>query len=381
VDGEHGQERTLLRASERDDPAVDPYLEGAEDGDLHAASKAPLQGDFQVSARRAADDDGVRRLSLVAFVFLALSPLAAAPALGTAPGKNGTIVYALFPTLWVVNPDGTGERKFPHIARSEDAAPDWSPDGTKIAFARCADKCEIWAVRADGTGAKRIGPNCLRRPDDSCFDRGTPSWSPDGRRLAFGQGSGLRDNRVKDPEIHVMNADGTGVRRVTSLSAGRPYAIDLFWPIWSPDGKQLVFEVQHFATADPPNRRALFVVNVDGSGLRQLTPWSLNAGGRPDWSPDGRLILFRTVSPTNRHHGNLYTIRPDGTGLRKLTSYPAPKTVLNGSFSPDGKWIAFSRFSDTPYPAVYVMRSDGTGVRRVTRNVAVYDLDWGPRRR
>ena len=142
-----------------------------------------------------------------------------------------------------------------------------------------------------------------------------------------------------------------------------------------------MFQVQNLQTADPPNRRAFFVVGVDGSGLRQLTPWSLNAGGRPDWSPDGRLILFRTISISNRHHGNLYTIHPDGGGLRKLTSYPAPKTVLNGSFSPDGKWIAFSRFTKGPYPAVYVMRLDGTGLRRVSENVGVYDLDWGPNRR
>ena len=300
---------------------------------------------------------------------------------GTAPGANGQIVYAKFPRLWVVNPDGSGERKLPHIARSEDVAPDWSPDGSRIAFTRCAVKCELWVVRADGTGAKRIGPSCLRRPDDACLDRGTASWSPDGRRLAFGQGSAPRNNRVRDPEIYVMNADGSGVRRVTSMSVGMAYAIDLFWPIWSPNGRQLVFEVQHFETADPPNRRALFVVNVDGSGLRQLTPWSMNAGGRPDWSPDGTRILFRTVSTSNRHHGNLYTINPDGTGLRRLTNYPAPKTLLNGSFSPDGKWIAFSRFTDGPYPSVYVMRADGTAVRRVSSNVGIYDLDWGPRLR
>ena len=66
--------------------------------------------------------------------------------------------------------------------------------------------------------------------------------------------------------------------------------------------------------------------------------------------------------------------------MTKLTDYPAPKTVLSPTFSPDGKWIAFSRFTDGPYPAVYVMRANGTGVRRVTQSAAIYELDWGPAR-
>jgi TolB protein len=117
---------------------------------------------------------------------------------------------------------------------------------------------------------------------------------------------------------------------------------------------------------------------VDGSDLRQLTPWSLNGGDSPDWSPDGTRILFRTISTSNRHHGNLYTVRPDGTGLRKLTNYPAPKTVLTGSFSPLGRWIVFSRVTADPYPAIYVMRSDGTSIRRVSSNGGAYEPDWGP---
>ena len=324
-----------------------------------------------------------RRCLLLGLVLLGASALAAVPALGTAPGKNGQIVYARFPTLWVINADGSGERKLPHAKRSEAHNPDWSPDGSRIAFERCsANNCEIWIVSADGTREKRLGPDCLRLPDDACRDRGTPAWSPDGKRIAFGQGSkAVREGKLKFSEIFIMNADGSGARQVTRLTAGKPFAMDINRPMWSPDGKQLVFEMQNFKTADPPNRRALFVVNVDGSGLRQLTDWSMNGGDHPDWSPDGKLILFRSVSTANRHHGNLYTIHPDGTGLKRLTTYPAPKTILSGSFSPDGKWITFSRFNESPYPAIYVMQADGTRVRRVTQRTGLYEPDWGPARR
>ena len=197
---------------------------------------------------------------------------------------------------------------------------------------------------------------------------------------------------LESSEIYVANVNGTGLRQVTHMTAAAPNSMDVNRPAWSPDGKRLVFEVQNLSTADPPNRRAIFAVNVDGSGLRQLTDWSLSGGDHPatgcsrcssagpDWSPDGKRILFRAVSAAGRHSANLYTVAPDGSKLTQLTHYPSPKTVLLGSFSPDGKWIVFSRFSNTAYPAIYVIGTDGTGLRRVTRDNVTYSPDWGPRR-
>jgi TolB protein len=315
----------------------------------------------------------------VGLVILAVAAIVAAvPAFGTAPAKNGAIAYARFPRLWIIEADGTGLRKLPHTPQSEDSDPDWSPDGSQIAFDRCSEKCEIWVTRSDGTGARRIGPNCLRSRSDSCVDRGFPAWSPDGKRIAFGQAM-VEKGRVKSAEIVVMNANGTRVRHVTHLTASTPFSMDVLRPAWSPSGKQLVFEVEHLAAADPPKRHALFIVNVDGTGMRQLTDWSLNAGDDPDWSPDGKLILFRTISLANRHHGNLYTVHPDGTGLKQITHYPGSKTVLSGSFSPDGKLITLARFTDGPYPAIYIMRTNGTDARRVTPDSATFEPDWGPR--
>jgi TolB protein len=308
--------------------------------------------------------------------------LQALPASGTTPGKNGLIVYQRFGVfLEVVNSDGTGVRRLPHVRRTEDDNPDWSPDGTRIVFERCSQtNCEVWTAHSDGTHAKRLGPNCLNRPDEACGDRSTPSWSPNGTQIAFGNSSkAVRDGALERTEIFVMNANGTGVQQVTHLTADAPYSMAVNKPVWSPDGTRIAFEVQNLATADPPNRRAIFVVNADGSGLRQLTDWSLNGGDHPDWSPDGKRILFRAVSTAERHSGNLYTVAPDGSRLTQLTHYAPRKTVLLGSFSPDGRWIVFSRFNDTAYPAIYVMRTDGTRLRRVTSYNLTYSPDWGPR--
>ena len=321
------------------------------------------------------------RMLLTALFATVVAGLVALPAAGTTRGQNGPILYSRFGTLWIVNPDGTGARKLPHVPGTEDDNPDWSPDGTRIAFERCSQtNCEVWTARAGGTHATRIGPNCLAKPDATCEDRSTPTWSPSGKQIAFGMGSkAVKNGVLQSAEIYVANANGTGMRQVTHMTANAPYSMDVNKPAWSPDGKRLVFEVQNLATADPPNRRAIFIVNVDGTGLRQLTDWSLNGGDHPDWSPDGKRILFRAVSTVERHRGNLYTIAPDGSTLTQLTRYP-PKTVLLGSFSPDGKWIVFSRFTDTAYPAIYVMRSDGTGLRRVTQDNITYSPDWGPQR-
>ena len=126
---------------------------------------------------------------------------------------------------------------------------------------------------------------------------------------------------------------------------------------------------------------------VNGTGVRRLTPWALQAGGRPDWSPDGRRILFHSYS--NRLGGvgaDLYTVRPDGTGLTRLTHAQDSVRVLDGSYSPDGASIVFSTTALATNPALNtpdlaVMRADGTGVRPVTSSPG-WDAspDWGPQR-
>lgn len=100
------------------------------------------------SRRREQTSSVVWSLFLLGVLLAGLATLAAAPAFGTSPGRNGQIVFAHLPRLCVVNPDGTAERKFEHVKRSEDVQPDWSPDGRKIAFTRCGSaRCELWTVK------------------------------------------------------------------------------------------------------------------------------------------------------------------------------------------------------------------------------------------
>ena len=301
-------------------------------------------------------------------VAAAAAGVVAALAQATTPGRNGQIVYRHFKSLFMVNPDGTGERRLTHPGRMEDGQPDWSPDGSRIAFQRCTSACNVWTITSSGTGLRRLGP--------AGDDRAEPSWAPSGKQIAYARRWGpVENDRFEHAEIYVMNTSGGATRAVTRLA--EPFA-DVESSAWSPNGQQLVFTLLNSRSGDPANGKALFVIGANGSGQRQLTPWSLNAGGgRLDWSPDGKLILFR-VGGAKKQHGDIYTVHPDGSGLKQLTRYPAPKTVELGSFSPDGKWITFNRFSgSSPYPDLFAMRSDGTGLRQITTTAANFSPDWG----
>jgi len=304
-------------------------------------------------------------LALMLGALMTLAVLAHA----TASGPNGRIVFkkALgHPALLAsVRPDGSGLRLLPRTSQVADDDPVWSPNGSVIAFERWPlgpGHGTIFSFRADGTGLKRLGP----AGDDRIF----PAWSPDGRRIAYVRSwGGFQNGEIKNSGIYTMNASGGGTVMVINVSADRPYSGDAGHPTWSPDGAQLAFELVNSGSVEPAHAHAVFVVNADGTGLQQLTPWSMNAGGRLDWSPDGTKILFRAPAKTDR--GNLYTVSPDGSGLKALTRFPN-LVVSAGSFSPDGRWVTFAKSSD-----LWVMRLDGTGARQLTHGISVWSPDWG----
>jgi TolB protein len=331
-----------------------------------------------------------------AFAAVALTIVTAATVAASAPattsGKNGQIAFRRYldakhttSAIFAIEPDGSGERQITHPPHGViDTAPDWSPDGSKLAFERCADRCEVWTIRADGSGARRLGPACSHVEPPKCEDRDAPSWSPDGRSIAFGRAWGsVGHDQISRSDVFVMAASGGGVHELTRVTSGHPFTADVDFGMWSADGKRLAFDVHTSKLGTPAKHRALFVVNADGSGLMQLTPWTLDGGFRPDWSPDGKTIVFRTLPHSgddDEDGGNIYTIAPDGTGMTQLTHF-GPKTRLNSySYSPDGQWITFAKSGVAGELDVFVMRADGTDAHPVTRTPDWESRpDWGPR--
>jgi Tol biopolymer transport system component len=311
------------------------------------------------------------------------SAVAAALVLATgaspaAAAENGRIAFQAnvgkFPQIFTIRPDGTGLKQITHVTREDPGAenPVWLPDGRTIAFdAATRSGVSIFTVPASGGTATELQ---LGIGDFN----GDPAYSSDGAQLSFDQDPGKAAPTVHG--IFAANADGSNAHRVTTGIATKK-AFDTESQ-WSPDGRQIAF-----TRVKNGRQAAIFVVNADGTGSKRLTPWRLDAAS-PDWSPDGKTILFNTYwdSPGG-HASNLYAVSPSGGHRTALTHDRATKRSFVASFrpswAPDGKRIVFAhvRFTKKSSTAgLYTTRPDGTHRKRLTHMGSkrfATNPDWG----
>ena len=205
----------------------------------------------------------------------------------------------------------------------------------QIAFTSTRDgNYEIYVMNADGSGVTRLTNN-------SAYDF-EPAWSPNGLRIAF------RSRRDGNNEIYVMNADGSGVTRLTNNSAHN------YEPAWSPDGRRIAF------TSTRDGNYEIYVMNADGSGVTRLTN-NPDSDDYPAWSPDGQRIAFTSSR-------DVYVMNADGSGVTRLTNNSAYD--YEPAWSPGGQRIAFQRYHGDGNNEIYVMNADGSAVTRLTNNPA-----------
>lgn len=246
--------------------------------------------------------------------------------------------------ILTARPDGTDVRRLTRGGGPEDD-PTWSPDGTRIAYRDSRrgynQNDEIFVMSSNGSKRRNLTKSVL--------NEWGPAWSPDGSLIAF--------NRTS--QLYVMRPDGGGMRRISDVQGE--------YPAWSPDSRRIAFMSPSTETGSvrDPNYD-VFVVNVDGSELRRLTTWR-GQDGWPDWSPDGERIVF-TTSRNDRGqflggrqiHLSVYVMNADGSEQRRLvdtwSAFP--------DWSPDGRFILFVRSTLTRWrEQLAVVRPDGSGLR------------------
>jgi len=223
--------------------------------------------------------------------------------------------------VFVMNADGTGQRNLTKNPRS-DYSPAWSPTGREIAFAttRQDPSNDVWLMDPDGRNPRPL-------VEQTGIDE-YPTWSPDGSRLAFQCTLGtIMSNRVGDFEVCVVNADGTGLRRITDapgISAAGG---------WSPDGSLIVFNSNRDqAPANFSSCGDIFVVQPDGAELRKVTDGSF-LDCVSQWASDGH-IFFSSDRRDPGGETDIWVMNPDGTDATLLTPFPGEK--LEGVFFPAG---------------------------------------------
>jgi Tol biopolymer transport system component len=268
---------------------------------------------------------------------------------------------------WVACGDLAEAIQVTDVAARDSGYPVWSPDGSRIAFDSNRDDPnpdndtminDVFTMRPDGGGLIRLTDGMGFHTD--------PAYSPDGSLISFASDPG------RSPEkqgIYIMNAaDGGQVRRVTSLP---PAASVDYAPRFSPDGTRLVFtrEVDE-ASGDA----ALYVVNLDGSGLRRITSGDVYPGDA-DWSPDGTRIVFEDLQS---QFGSVWIVGSDGSNLRNVTA-TASGGFADPVWSPDGSLILVSHGDDPDdfHEGLATIRPDGTELQYIgDGRGAEHQADW-----
>ena len=278
--------------------------------------------------------------------------------------------------IYLMNSDGTDQRRMTQNDVGDGFA-NLSPDGTWIVFdsnrrratGEPVNTSDLFLMRADGS--EQV---FLTRGSSA-------TWSPDGRFIAFHRSASGTGQPIKiDPGSATVDSD-IFVARIEDLKKGlAPTNItnSADWidddPDWSPDGRRIAF-TRHAVTDSQHNSitAEIYVMNADGTGLTRLTT-NAEEERSPAWSPDGRRIVYSCRKGSN---GTFETCVMSADGSRQQRLSTNDEQDLSATFSPDGTKILFQRRVDGA-PQLFSMNADGTNPIQLTSGPGLNVLaHWG----
>ena len=255
--------------------------------------------------------------------------------------------------IYIMDADGGNQENLTNHP-AYDAQPDWSPDGTKIAFVSGRDgrPSQIHVMDTDGKNVIKLTNGWGGKRD--------PDWSPDGGKIAFTVSPDFIDDWVH--HIDVMDADGRNRKKLEDQA---------MYPSWSPDGKQIACVSFRDGHGD------IYVIGADGQGRKRV---ARDLGGaRPSFSPDGRRIAYTAEHEAFRH---IYVVGADGRNSMRLTHNE--EHHWGPAWSPDGGAIAYyvwdGILEGKLHGTIHLMAADGRYIRQLSheRNARDYQPDISP---
>jgi Tol biopolymer transport system component len=322
-----------------------------------------------------------RGTAVAVAVAVSATPAISVPAARAAyAGKRGPIVFQrqLNPKdeastqLFALSPGSGTVRQLTHF-RGGAFDPDYSPNGRQIAFDRRFENAPdaVFTIGFDGSNPTRIPISCA----EQCLGVDEPNWTRTGDQIAFGRAFApiVKDN-ASTLDLATAKLSGAGDRVIRTFGL-KGTGTEPHGAVWSPNGQLLAVTIQN-TTNKPVTASAIYLIGSSGNIVRRLTPPKLDAGN-PDWAPNGKRIVFNSFYE-GQSQSELYTIRPDGTGMHRLRREQKNNFAFDPVWSPDGARIAFVHVSQTTPPHIWSIGADGKNVRQETHgNVVDLSPDWG----
>lgn len=259
------------------------------------------------------------------------------------------IVYVAGPEdeerVFVMATDGSGKTQLTSTAGTRDFHPDWSPDGSRIAYSASGapGEAHLFIMNADGTGTAPV-------TSGNAFTT-MPTWSPDGAKIALSRVSGTNFR------IHVINADGSDLQLLPGSADENEFS-----PDWSPDGATIVYRLSS------QSGDQIMVMNTDGSGRTPLTNPAQVRAHAPSWSPDGSMIAFQGVGQGAGLDGaGLFVMDADGTNVEFVAA--ATSNYDSVAWSSDSSRLYFTDNWD-----IFGIDLDGTDLVNLTGTPGAFEM-------